>query len=60
MELLWSGKRVCRELGIGRTTLWKLTKQGQLASVKIGKCRRYDPKSAIALVERMLSDQERR
>ncbi len=35
--LLLSATEVCRQLNIGRTTLWRLTKAGELPIVRIGR-----------------------
>ena len=40
-------------LGVGRTTIWKLLRDNELETVRIGRCRRIVRDSALAYVERL-------
>jgi excisionase family DNA binding protein len=40
-------------LGVGRTTVWKLLRENQLETVRIGRCRRIVRASALAYVDRL-------
>lgn len=45
---LYTVKQVCVALGISRTTLYRLTKQGALHSYKVGNALRYPAESVQA------------
>jgi len=48
-------------LGIGRTTLWRLMKNGEITSVRVGRARRFPAATLKVWVERqILAEEERR
>jgi excisionase family DNA binding protein len=52
-KLLLTPVEAARALGIGRSTVYELMQTGQLASVRIGACRRIPAEDLAALVSRL-------
>jgi excisionase family DNA binding protein len=42
-KLLWTSREAAAALCISDRTLWKLTKEGNIPCVRIGRAVRYDP-----------------
>ena len=49
--LLWSAPESAKALAISAKTLWRMTKDGQIPSVRIGRAVRYSPKDIAAWVD---------
>ena len=52
-KLLLTPLEAAEQLGIGRSTLYELLRAGQIASVRIGGCRRLTPTALSRYVERL-------
>jgi excisionase family DNA binding protein len=52
-RLLLRAEEVAEELGIGRSTVYRLLQTGQLRGVLIGKARRFSRAEVEAFVERL-------
>lgn len=50
--LLVDGRSAARLLSVSERTLWSLSNRGELASVKIGRRRLYDPRDLTAFIDR--------
>lgn len=55
-ELLLKPEDAARKLRVSRTTLYALLRDGDLRSVRIGRCRRIPTAELIAYVERLLGE----
>jgi excisionase family DNA binding protein len=42
-KLLWTSRETAAAMGISERTLWKLTNDGDIPCVRIGRAVRYDP-----------------
>jgi excisionase family DNA binding protein len=51
MELLWSARKAAKSLGICERTLWSLTQQGEIPSIRFGRRVLFNPKDLQAWIE---------
>lgn len=56
-KLLASPDEACEELGVRRSTLFKLLAAGEIPSIKIGRLRRIPFESLRAYVQRQVEEQ---
>ncbi len=52
-QLLLTGRQASKALAISPSTLWKLTKRGEVRCVRLGRAVRYDPRDLKAFIDRV-------
>ena len=61
LPMLLTSEQVCRELGVSRVTLWRLIRDGELKSIRVGRrCVRIARDELTAFVGRAQADQDAR
>ena len=56
--ILLTPTEAARALGIGRSKLYELMREGSIRSIRIGTCRRIPAQALTALVDRLLVTDE--
>jgi excisionase family DNA binding protein len=59
-RVLLNVDEAAKQLGIGRTTAWRLVSTGELESVQIGRLRRVPATAVTEYAARLLADQSRK
>jgi excisionase family DNA binding protein len=51
LKLLWTSREAAGALSVSERTLWKLTNEGDIPCVRIGRAVRYDPADIRAWID---------